>query len=160
MQHRRSVMAALGLLCLTSAASAGVVDSPLPAPFTKHVFTVPGLASIGNLRHFFSCTNLDSVSVTIGVEHFGSLGGGPCNDVVADSLSVAPGGTAVFGTGASPNMAVDSLLSSLCGHSSARILATSKKIACDAFVMDPLNSPPTSGWPLRIIAKTKQKAAN
>ena len=43
---------------------------------------------------------------------------------------------------------------------SARILATSKKLACTAFLADDGNAPPTSMAQLTIIAKTKQKAAN
>jgi len=43
---------------------------------------------------------------------------------------------------------------------SARILSTSKKLVCTAFVADDGNAPPTSSWELTIIAKTKHKAAN
>jgi len=43
---------------------------------------------------------------------------------------------------------------------SARILATSRKLACTAFLAEPFNAPPTSMAHLTIIAKTKQKAAN
>jgi hypothetical protein len=43
---------------------------------------------------------------------------------------------------------------------SARILATSKKLVCTAFVADACANPPAFGWQLTIIAKTKQKAAN
>lgn len=42
----------------------------------------------------------------------------------------------------------------------ARIVATSKKLACTASIVDPNNQPPTSMVQLTIIAKTKQKAAN
>jgi hypothetical protein len=43
---------------------------------------------------------------------------------------------------------------------SARIIATSKKLVCTAYVADVDNSPPTTSWQLTIIAKLKQKAAN
>jgi len=43
---------------------------------------------------------------------------------------------------------------------SARILATSKELACKAFLADTGNAPPTSMAQLTIIAKLKQKAAN
>jgi hypothetical protein len=43
---------------------------------------------------------------------------------------------------------------------SARILSTSTKITCTAFVADSFNAQPTIGWQLTIIPKTKQKAAN
>lgn len=156
----RLMRAAAVVLCLAAPVGAGVVDSPLPAPFTDHVFTVPGLVDIGGLEAFFSCTNLDAVPVTIGVELF-AFNGGLGNDAAATSLAVAPGATVLFGTSSSTYMAVDSLISSLpSSKNSARILATSKKIGCTAFLADPANGPPTSGWPLTIIAKTKQKAFN
>ncbi len=39
----------------------------------------------------------------------------------------------------------------------ARILATSKKLACTAFIADRANAPPTSMVYLTIIKKTTQK---
>ncbi len=87
--------------------------------------------------------------------------GALARDVAATSLSVAPGATALFGTGASVNVSVGSLLGSLPNATnSARVLATSKNIGCTAFMADDANVPPASGWQLTIIAKTKQKAAN
>lgn len=141
-------------------AFAGVVDSPLPAPFTKHVFSVPGIPAIAGLQAFFACTNLDTGPVTIGVELFGSSSG-VLNDAAATALTLAPGQAKIFGNGAASNLAVDSVLgTSLFDTSSARILATSTKIGCNAFLADVANAPPTSGWPLTVVAKTKQKAAN
>jgi hypothetical protein len=78
---------------LVTQARAGVVDTPLPAPFTRHVFTVPGVINSGGIGAFFSCTNLDAVNVTIGVEIFGSAGGAAINDAAGTSLSVLPGAT-------------------------------------------------------------------
>ncbi len=144
-------------------AGADVVDSPLPAPFTKHVFTVPGVLNISGFHTYFACSNLDRVAVTIGVELFGGGGGGPGNDVVATALNVVPGGTVLFGTSGAPhlNISPDSRIGPLpANKAAARILSTSKKIACNAFVADSVNVPPTSGWQLTIIAKTNQKAAN
>ena len=43
---------------------------------------------------------------------------------------------------------------------SARILSTSKSLACTVFVADAANNTPTSMVELTIIAKTKQKAFN
>lgn len=42
------------------------------------------------------------------------------------------------------------------GNGSARIVSTSKKISCSAFVLDKLNSPPTGMVSLKVISK-KQK---
>jgi hypothetical protein len=142
-------------------ALAGVVDSPLPAPFTQHVFTVPGIMAVGFLETYFSCTNLDAVPVTVGVEVFGSAGGGPSNDAAATSLSVAPGATVIFGTLAAAGISVSSVVGGgPASKGSARVLATSKKLACTAFIADTGNAPPTVAWQLTIIKGTKQKAAN
>jgi hypothetical protein len=67
----------------------------------------------------------------------------------------------IFGTAAAAGISIDSSLGGG-GFSkgSARILATSKKLACTAFLADNGNAPPTSMVQLIIIKKTKQKAAN
>ena len=96
----------------------------------------------------------------VGVELFGPGGGAPGNDAAATSLSVAPGGTVIFGTGPAAGISVSSSLGGLFSKGSARILATSKKLACTAFLADAGNAPPTSMAQLTIIAKLKQKAAN
>jgi len=96
----------------------------------------------------------------VGVELFGFAGGAPINDPVATSLSVAPGATVLFGTGAAVWISVNSSLGSGTSKGSARILATSKKLTCTAFVADSGNAPPTSMAQLTIIAKLKQKAHN
>ena len=64
----------------------------------------------------------------------------------------------MFGTGAAVGIFIDSDLGGgSISKGSARILATSKKVACTAFVADFANDPPTSAWQLNILAKTKQK---
>ena len=160
---RSTRMAALFLMSqmVATSARAGVVDSPLPAPFTQHVFTVPGVMDFF-MGTFFSCTNLDAAAVTIGVEIFPPAGGLlSVNDPVATSLIVGPGATVIFGTSSAAGISIDSnLLAPAISKGSARILATSKKIACTAYIADTANVPPTSAWQLTIIAKTKQKAAN
>ena len=154
---------ALGFVLVSSLrpAQAGVVDSPLPAPFTQHVFTVPGVREGGSFATFFACTNLDNANVTVGVELFGFGGGAPYNDAAATSLSTGPGATWIFATSAAVAISSQSQLGGGgMSFGSARILATSKKIACTAYVGDKVNSPPAFVWQLTIIAKTKQKAAN
>jgi hypothetical protein len=133
----------------------------LPGSTTLHVYSLIGVIGAGGgLGTYFSCTSTDTIPIQVGVELFGAAGGAPSNNAVTSSLSVAPGATVVFGT-VSPVAAfiVDSILGIL-GNGSARILSTSKKLACTAFVADRLNSPPTSAWQLTVIAKTKQEAAN
>ncbi len=152
-------------LLLATRAGAGIADSPLPVlspgSTTQHLYSVPGVVSSGGLGTFFSCTSTDTVSVQVGVEVFAAPGGAAANEPVATSLPVAPGATVMFGTGAAAGLLVSgSLGAGLIGKGSARILATSKKLACTAFLADVGKAPPTSMAHLTIIAKTKQKAAN
>ena len=146
-------------------ALAGIADSPLPVltagATTFHLYSVPGVINGGGLATFFSCTSTDMATMQVGVETFGLAGGAPSNDAAATSLSVVSGGTVIFGTGAAAGISVSSQLAAgPLSKGSARILATSKKLACTAYSADVSNAPPTSAWQLTIIAKLKQKAAN
>jgi len=154
-------------VCLAATASfGGIADSPLPVlsagETTYHLYSVPGAISRAGLRTFFACTSTETATtMQVGVELFGAFGGAPINDAVTTSLSIAPGATVIFGTGAAVWISIDSNLGGgSFGKGSARILATSKKLACTALLADDGNVPPTSMTYLTIIAKTKQKAAN
>src|SRR5439155_16025806 len=114
----------------------------------------------GGLGTYFSCTSTDTATMQVGVELFASPGGAPVNDAAATSLSVGPGATVIFGTGSAAGISIDSNLGGLFSKGSARVLATSKKLACTAFLADAGNAPPTSMAQLTIIKKTTQKAAN
>jgi hypothetical protein len=156
--------AAMALGCLiSSTAWAGVVDSPLPelvaGKKTHHVFTVPGFVETIALGTFFSCTSLEkTATIQVGVEAFGSSGGNAVNDPVASSLALAPGETRIFGSRAAAGISVDSVLAtSAVQKGSARILATSKRLGCTAFVADTGNFPPTTSWQLTITKKKSQK---
>jgi hypothetical protein len=161
---RYTLAVAAGLLTAAEA-GAGIADTPLPvllagAP-TLHLYSVPNVIRSSGLSTFFGCTSTDTAAVQVGVELFSSGGGAPVNDAVATSLSVAPGATVTFGTGAAVGISISSSLGGgPMSKGSARILATSKKLVCTAWVADDGNAPPTSSWQLTIIAKVKQKAAN
>ena len=163
-RHSLPILAACAALLTTPQARAGIADSPLPVLLpgvtTIHLYSVPGVIAIGGLETFFSCTSTDTATMQVGVELFAFAGGAPINDAVATSLNVAPGGTVIFGTSAAVGISISSNLGSGFSKGSARILATSKKLACTVFLADPGNAPPTSMAQLTIIAKTKQKAAN
>ena len=158
------LFAALAALLAAPQTRAGIADSPLPvltaAVTTLHLYSVPGVISSGGLRAYFSCTSTDTATMQVGVELFGPAGGAPANDAAATSLSVAAGATVIFGTGGAVGISIDSNLGSGGSRGSARILATSKKLACTVFVADTGNAPPTSMVQLTIIKKTSQKAAN
>lgn len=142
-------------------AFAGVADSPLPVleagKTTYHVYTVPG-AMDAALATYFACTSLETTAtIRVGVELFFGGGGAPANDATATSLLVAPGGTVRFGTQNAAGFLINSDLGRVATNFvSARILATSKKLACTAFVADPINAPPTSMVQLTIIKKTQK----
>jgi hypothetical protein len=162
---KKTLMIAASLVALTVGhAIAGIADSPLPdllpGSTTVHLYSVVGVIGAGGgLGSYFSCTSTDTVPMQVGVELFGSVGSSPVNDAVATSLSVNPGDTVMFGTVSPVAFIVDSVLG-IVGNGSARILATSKKLVCHAFVADRLNNPTHMGWQLTVIAKTKQKASN
>ena len=159
------VIAAVGAVFLPLAAHGGIADSPLPVlsagKTTLHLYSVPGvIGGAGGLGTYFACTSTDTAAMQVGVELFGPAGGAPGNDAAATSLAVAPGATVILGTSAAAGISIDSSLGGLFSKGSARILATSKKLACTAFIADAGNAPPTSMVYLTIIKKTKQKAAN
>jgi hypothetical protein len=163
-----TAMSLVGLVALSSLANsvalAGIVDTPLPTlvpgETTLHVYSVSGVdgGAGGLFGTYFSCTSTDTATMQVGVEVFGAFGGAPVNDGVATSLSVAPGQTVLFGTEPAASFILTSDLVAGFGLAgSARIIATSKKLICSAFLADRLNAPPTSMVYLTIVAKTKQK---
>jgi hypothetical protein len=156
---------AVAIFLSASPALAGVADTPLPellaGATTYHLYTVPSAIASGGLGTYFGCTSLEqTASIQVGIELFGPSGGAPSNDAAATSLSLSPGATRIFGTGGAVGVLIDSNLGGLASKLSARILATSRKLACTAFIADRGNDPPTSMTYLTIISKLKQKAAN
>ena len=154
-------VALAAVLTWTAPSVAGIADSPLPVlqtgATTFHLYSVPGVISAGSLGSFFSCTSTDTATMQVGVEFFGPAGGGPLNDAAATSLSVAPGATVMFGKSAAGIFPSTDPGIPPMSKGSARILATSKKLACTAWVADDGNAPPTTSWQLTIIKKTTQK---
>jgi hypothetical protein len=144
---------------------AGIADSPLPVleagKRTLHLYSVPGVRDSSCSGTYFDCTSMETATMRVGVELFPAAGGPALNDAAASSLDVAPGASVRFGTSTALDFGISSNLGGF-GSSlgSARILSTSKKLACTAFVADRCNSPISFTSQLTIIAKTKQKAAN
>jgi len=160
-------LATLGLaLAAAPAASAGIVDGPLPllaGQPTKHVFSVPGIVTQGPFAAVFLCTSAErDEPVWIGVEVFDDRGDLE-NDVAAGegAVELAPGDTAVIATSNTAAFVEDAIVGvGVIGGGSARIVATSMRILCSALLSDFSAAPPTSMAPLTIVAKTTQKAAN
>lgn len=132
---------ALGVIGATRAV-AGIVDTPLPVlqvgATTLHLYSVPGVINDG-LATVFSCTSVDPATITVGVDVFdqdGSLS-------ATGSATVAPGKSANFGTkGVGSLPALTNLFAGDVRGGSARILATSKKVLCTAFVLATSSDPP------------------
>lgn len=156
------VATTLGLSLTAVTALAGIADSPLPVLLagksTLHLYSVPGVVNNGVFATVFACTSTDTASMQVGVEVFSDFGGGPANDAVATSLSVAPGSTVNFRTASFFWLGGLSWVLSPgpIETGSARILSTSKKLVCTAFVADPAY-PPTTSWQLTIVKQKKQK---
>lgn len=146
---------------LAAPALAGIADSPLPeleaGKRTHHLYSVPGVIEQNILATFFSCTSTDTAPMKVGVELFENAGGGPGNDPVGTSLTILPGGTKTFGTMFAVGINVDSFVGGGIIRGSARILSTSRKLVCTAFIADPGNAPPTTSWQLTIIKQKRQK---
>jgi len=162
----------LGGFCLAAAvpAGAGVIGSPLPtlsaSGRTAHVFTVPGVIKDNNLETLFTCTSLEtSRTLVFAVEVFDGTGAGPLNNAATPTLEgakhLAPGETATIATGHTLGLHEDKILTSLLPASlksgSARIVSTSKHIACTVLIADDLNDPPASMVALKVISKKKQR---
>ena len=151
-------------------AFAGIADWPLPVLVTGkktlHVYSVSGVGGAGGgaFGTYFSCTSTDTAAMQVGVEVFGDGGGcasppgcAPGNDAVATSLSVGSGATVMFGTCPADGILLTSDLAACFTLGSARILSTSRKLICTAFLADRLGTPPRTIVYLTIVKKTTQK---
>ena len=88
----RIALALLAALVVAAPAHAGLGDPP-PAPFTKHVFSVPGVINDGVVT-IISCTNALLTPLNVGVEWFKADG----TSIGVNSVSVAAGRTVNFAT--------------------------------------------------------------
>jgi hypothetical protein len=167
MLHLASILSFLVTLGVPLQARAGIADSPLPVLqagiSTQLLYSVPGVLSDAghSVATYFSCTSTSTSSIVVGVELFGAGGGSAINNAATTAFTLPAGGTVVFGTIGAVGISTDvDLTAGALAKGSARILSTSKALICTAFVADPNNNPPGSGWELTVVAKTKQKAAN
>ena len=149
------------VLALCGPAVAGVADSPLPlfgGQKTKHVFTIPGVISHATLATVIVCTSLEKKKdLRWGIEIFASGGGAP-EDSALDLL-MDPGGSQAVATVETTYSGTDMNLSNSSLPRSARVVATSKKLACSAMVVEeqPTGAFSGVGWSLSVIKKTSQK---
>jgi hypothetical protein len=146
------------VLMLSSVASAQI-NGPVPAPFSHHVWSVPGVINNGSFGAFIACTNAGSSTATVGVEVFGAAGGVALNNAGATAISTASGATVLFGTSTAVSFSVDANLApGPVAKGSARVLSTtSKGILCSAFLADPAGQPPVAMTNLTIVKRTSQR---
>lgn len=131
------------------------LNDPIPAPFTKQLFNVPGVINDGVVT-VISCSSGLSVSVDVGVETFRKNG----TSVAVSTLTVPAGETRNFATGGTTALSIDAVVGGgdVLKSGAARVLSTTTKgIFCNAFVMDPNNDPPQQLMPLLITGVKKQK---
>lgn len=144
-------LAALSLSLSAHPARAGITDA-LPPGFSVAPWSVPGVLNNGNLATVFMCTA--TTSLTVGVEVF-QASGGPAL-APASGINLTAGQTATFVTqpvaGLSPDIQMG-IGASVQG--SARIVSTSAKVACHAFVVEAGGGYIMSALP--VIKKTTQK---
>lgn len=162
------------VLAVPQGAWAGAVDSPLPANGikvgspTRSIYIVPGVTKNNGLETEFICTNMEKAKpVTVAVELFASQQGpldptGPLNDVQPGAsdgnVDLPVGATATISTGSTVGFHEDDII---VGNppivnirgGTARILSTSKRIACSVLVVEDLGSPPNTMAKLNVISR-------
>ncbi len=154
----------MAILPVPRIAHGGVIDTPLPAfsdgKASVRVYNAVGVIKANNLQTDFICTNIDSIAVDIGVELFDETGA-LRNSIAADNgsfVNVTPGVTVTVGTGSTVAFHEDKTITfNTSGNAanelkngSARVVGTSKNIACAAIIADRLHTivdPATSSLP-------------
>jgi hypothetical protein len=142
---------ALNIAAPPSPAWSGIADTPLPQ-FSDGttgvvVYSVTGVTKRTRLQTDFLCTSFAVHPVHVGVEVF-AADGARMNDVhagVGAVLNVAPGQTVTIGTSATAAFLETSVIPLVAvSQGSARVVATSERVRCNAIVLDDAVTPPTS----------------
>jgi len=148
--YRLSTLA--GLLCVLVAGSAGaqnLIGDPPPlingTDKAKVVYSIAGVVDSTTQATYVSCTSLEKTggkNISIAVEFFDN--GTRSNDVTAgDGVEIlsGPGDTDGISTRAITGLSTTDINTPpvIGGIGAARILSTSTKIICAAFVVDPAN---------------------
>ncbi len=141
-----------GLSARSAGASGGpTLASPLP-PFSDgkasvHVVTFPGVMKRGQLQSLVMCTSIDTLPVNVGLQIF-TIDGSLQNDVTAGVgaiLGVSPGQTVTFGTSTTAAYLETTVVPTLNKMQGVgRVVASSDKVLCNAFIVDDLVSPPVT----------------
>src|SRR5262249_46692354 len=119
---------------------------------------VLGVTNTSSLATVFQCTSLDTSGFRIAVEVFSSSGA-LLNDVTAGdgALTLSAGQTGLIATGSILSQPIDDAMSlSAPMEGAARIISTSSKVACAAFVTS-VGSTPSYHDGLRVLKGKAQK---
>ncbi len=150
------------VLLLAAPAGAGLGDKP---PLlngdtkAKHVYSMTGVLSETNgLSTVVTCTSLEkSKDLLFAVEFFGTFGAALNDVTTAGVVTIPPGETRSIGS-LDTSMYTETYaagLSRIFEVLSARVLATSSKLLCNAFLVEE-DGTPTVGSRLPVYKKTKQ----
>lgn len=167
------LLAAGFLFAVPNLSTAGVMNSPLPniggGGSPRTIFVVPGIIKNNGLETVITCSSLDKngTGVRVAVEIFDETGAGPLNDVsigASDGVVDIPlGGGGTVATGSTVAISEGDVIVfpaltppiNIRGGT-ARIIANSKRIACNAYVVDEFGLPPAVAIPLSIISKKQR----
>ena len=170
--HALVASCALAGVLLASAAGAGVSD-PVPliagTDRARHVFSVTGVTANNEVGTVIICTSFEKTKdMRIAVEVFMEEPATVINDITTGSSNegvppiLGPGATSTFEISRDGSVLFTGLSASVTPpsdrlHGSARVVATSAKLMCNAFLADDDGSPPSFLVELPMVAKTKQK---
>ncbi len=149
-----ALLSAVIALPLAAPARAGLGD-PIPAPFTKVLYSVPGIINDG-VATVISCSSALPASVNVGVEWFQNDG----TSLGVSSFTIPAGGTANFESNSITSLPASAAIPALpqIKSGAARVLSTTTSgVLCNAFEIDPSNDPPARMMQLLITGVKKQK---
>lgn len=171
------IVRGLGMVALAALAFAVPAEAGFPdGQGSIHLWTVPGVIRRNGMVTTFICTNIGPVAADIGVQVFDDTGTpqndfsvapapGTCNGAILNVPSFGTVSIAVSGTAQLHEDCIISMGSLLNG--SAKIFSNSKRVACNALVIDRANvvEDPGTGLPtgvspsltsLKVIRAKKQ----
>jgi hypothetical protein len=143
-------------------AAANLVTDAAPSlggQSAKVVYYVNGVTKNNGMETEFVCTSLDSSGTYhIGVEIYDETGAAAFNNVSAGDGEeiVAAGGTLTIGTGNTAGFHETEVITAMplnLRGGSARIVSTSRRLFCQAFLVEELASPPAAFMPLKVIGR-------
>ena len=153
-----------GVHALANAAS--IADTPLPSLLgatssTKHLYSITGVRSLGNITTSFHCTSTEKTggkNIVWGLELFDNTFLENDVSVGEGVMTLLPGQTGIISVINTVTFVGDVDLPGInVFKGAARILADSTKLTCTALLLDPFSDPPDFITPLPVIKKLNQK---